>query len=528
VTAAIEAREVFHVYESDEGNTAALQGLTLEIDEGRITAILGPSGAGKSTLLRLVAGLERPAAGTLQVFGRNVALTSRRRRAEFRGRELGYLEQHYWRSLDPDLSARELVALQPALTGTPRAERLARADELLERVGLGDRGDARSGELSGGEQQRVAVCAALAHRPRLLLTDEPTGELDRVNALLTYELLAELVREERCTAVVVTHDPAVATIADRIVRIRDGRVSGESRGVGDGAAGRDEAIVVGRGGWLRLPEELLLRAGIGTRARATLDRGRIVVSPADGAAPAADAAPVAERRTAAAPRAPGALAVEARGVTKVVGRGRQERRLFDGFDLAVAEGTMLALTGPSGSGKTTLLHLLGGLVAPTAGEVVALGTRLGVLDRGGRAAFRREHVSVVSQQLGLVPFLTGRENVELALAARGITSAEAYERAVEALEAVGLAERLHLRASRLSAGERQRVAVARALACRPRILLADEPTARLDEANALAVATLLHRAAAEDGAAVVCATHDPLLAEQADEELSLVGEPLAR
>jgi ABC-type lipoprotein export system ATPase subunit len=519
---AIEARDVFHVYESPEGNTAALRGLTLAIDEGQITAILGPSGSGKSTLLRLLAGLEQPSAGSLRVFGQDLAAQSRRRRADYRSRQLGYVEQHYWRSLDPHLGARELVALQSALAGVPRRRRLEHADELLARVGLGDRADARPAELSGGEQQRVAVCAALVHRPRLLLTDEPTGELDRENALLTYDLLAELVREQGCTAVVVTHDPAVAGIADRVVRMRDGRVSGES--VAGGASGREEAIVVGRGGWLRLPEDLLLRAGIGARAHASVEGGRIVVTTADGDG-AAQPGAGAERVTPTPPR-PGAVAVEAQGVTKTVGRGVQARTLFERLDLAVPAGSVLVLTGPSGSGKTTLLALLGGLAAPDDGEVVALGSPLSGLDRAERAAFRREHVAVIGQQPGLVPFLTALENVELALALKELPSGEASARAAAALEAVGLGDRLRLQSARLSAGERQRVAVARALAGSPRIVLADEPTARLDEANALGVASLLRRAAEEHGAAVVCATHDALLAGQADAELSLVVSPL--
>jgi putative ABC transport system ATP-binding protein len=141
------------------------------------------------------------------------------------------------------------------------------------------------------------------------------------------------------------------------------------------------------------------------------------------------------------------------------------------------------------------------------------------LDRAGRAELRRRHVALVAQQPGLVPFLSARENVELAEEIRGRTG----QGAPETLAAVGLAERAGQRVSRLSAGEQIRVAVARALASKPRLLLIDEPTARLDQANALNLATLLSRLARETGTAVVCATHDPVVIEQADDELALAG-----
>jgi putative ABC transport system ATP-binding protein len=193
--------------------------------------------------------------------------------------------------------------------------------------------------------------------------------------------------------------------------------------------------------------------------------------------------------------------------------------VLHGLDLELQTGRLHAITGPSGSGKTTLLHLLAGLEVPDSGSISVEDVELTSLDRAGRAALRRAKIAYAGQQAGLVPHLSALENVELALALRDL-DADRFA-ALAALEAVGLAERATQRVARLSQGERARVAIARAIVSKPTILLADEPTSRLDGANAISVAILLARLARETGAAVVCATHDPLVIEQADARISL-------
>ncbi|MDX6486912.1 MAG: peptide/nickel transport system ATP-binding protein ddpF [Gaiellaceae bacterium] len=516
---AIELRDVFRVHSTPEGDAAALQGLSLQVADGEVLTVLGPSGSGKSTLLRLLAGLDRPSAGVVRVYGEDVGKLPSRRLARYRSTLLGYADQHYARALAPELSARDLVALQLGLRGTPRSERLRRADELLERVGLAAKRERRPTELSGGEQQRVALCAALAHRPKMFLADEPTGELDAATADQVYEMLNELVREHRCTTVIVSHDPESARIADRIVRIRDGRVSEEW--ARDGAA--SDTIVVGRGGWLRLPEELLLRAGIGTKATARFEEGGVIVTPAG--APASNS--LLQAPSGAAPEA-GIVSNRLLQAPIAIARGLTRRYgatvALHAVDVELRAGRLHAITGPSGSGKTTLLHLLAGLELPDAGTLAVDGVELTTLDRAGRAALRREKISYVGQQAGLVPHLSALENVELALALRGISSGGpdgGRLAALAALESVGLGERTTQRVARLSQGERARVAIARAVVSKPALLLADEPTSRLDGANAISVAILLARLARETGAAVACATHDPLVIEQAESQISL-------
>jgi ABC-type lipoprotein export system ATPase subunit len=514
MTNAVEIRDLFRVYPAPDGGVVALQGLTLDVREGELCVVLGPSGSGKSTLLRMLAALDRPTAGSVRAFDRDLGRLTRRARAGYRTELLGYADQHYWRALAPELRVRELVALHLGLAGATLRERDRRADELLDRVGLAERREAHPGELSGGEQQRIAVCAALAHRPRLLLADEPTGELDAANARLVFGAIAGLAREAGTTTVIVSHDPESASVADRIVRVRDGRVS-EEAALADGG---DESIVVGRGGWLRLSEELLRRTGIRSRATARLHEDGIVIAPQPGTeAPPAepaqpDALPAAVR---------GELVAELRAVTRTYGKGASAATALLDLDAGFEAGRLTAVTGPSGSGKTTLLHLLAGTDLPTAGEVVVLGGTVSGLDRDERARLRAQHVALVSQDTGLVPFLTAAENVQLGLALRGLDGEEAAARAAESLAAVDLAGIAERRVADLSAGQRERVAVARAVAARPRLLLADEPTARLDQANALGIARLLLALARETGAAVVCATHDPLLVEHADQRLDL-------
>jgi ABC-type lipoprotein export system ATPase subunit len=500
----VTARDVFRVHSTPDGGVAALQGLTLTVEAGEICVVLGPSGSGKSTLLRVLAGFERPSAGSVTVDGLDLVGLPERRLARYRAETLGFVEQHYWRALEAELTAEELVAVPLGLAGIGERQRAARSRELLERIGLLDRADARPAELSGGEQQRVALCAALAGRPQLLLADEPTGELDAPTAAVVYEALRELVRAERTTAIVVSHDPASTESADRVVNIRDGRVSEER-------SGRSTAVVVGTGGWLRVPEETLLRAGIGERALVELRDGIVPLRPANGAVPPAAATP--------APRADGraGVTVEGRGLVRRYGTETALGRV----DVVFRPGRLAVVTGPSGSGKTTLLTLLAGLDLPDEGEVLVAGVAVSELGRERRADLRREQLAWIGQSAGLTGFLSARENVELALALRGVAQVEAAERAGDALAAVGLAEHSDRPVDRLSAGQRGRVGFARALAARVPVLIADEPTARVDAATTLALGHLLAELAHEHGTTVVCATHDPLLIDLADDEVEL-------
>ncbi|HEY2056521.1 MAG TPA: ABC transporter ATP-binding protein [Solirubrobacterales bacterium] len=216
----LEMHDVFKIYRSGPVETVALRGVDLVVDAGSVIAILGPSGCGKSTLLALAAGLDRASAGDVRSSGVSLLTSSEDELAAYRARSVGIVFQSG--NLWPTLSARENVLAALRLAGVEDAPR--RVAESLVEFGLGARAEHRAAALSGGEQQRVAIAAAVARRAPLILADEPTGELDAANQEVVLRALSRLPRDHDCAVVVVTHSPAVAEAADRVIEMRDGAV----------------------------------------------------------------------------------------------------------------------------------------------------------------------------------------------------------------------------------------------------------------------------------------------------------------
>ncbi len=285
MSALIECNNLVKIYKTAELEAVALQGLDLEVDEGELIAIVGASGSGKSTLLNILGGVDVPSAGDAQVDGSDLLKMSARDRVDYRRRVVGFVWQQTARNLLPYLSARENVELPMALDGRSRRSVRERATELLEQVGLGDRLGHRPAQLSGGEQQRVAIAVALANEPRVLLADEPTGELDSDTANEIVELLRTVNDEHGVTIVVVTHDPLIADHVNRTVAIRDGRTSSEvlRRTEFDSFGGSqlvaEEFAVLDRVGRLQLPHDYMEALELRQRVRLTLDPDHINVWP---------------------------------------------------------------------------------------------------------------------------------------------------------------------------------------------------------------------------------------------------------
>ncbi|MDW8033732.1 MAG: ABC transporter ATP-binding protein [Nitrososphaerota archaeon] len=216
----VNVREVTKDYVLKSGVVKALKGINLQVKRGEYISIMGPSGSGKTTLFNMIGGLDRPTSGSVLIDGMDLAKMNDRQLAWVRSRKIGYIFQTF--NLIPVLSAQDNVALPMVFLGIKKEERLKRAAELLEIVGLGDRLTHRPHELSGGQQQRVAIARALANNPSIILADEPTGNLDLATGLSIVQILYRLKVERNTTVICATHDLKMVDVSDKLAWLRDG------------------------------------------------------------------------------------------------------------------------------------------------------------------------------------------------------------------------------------------------------------------------------------------------------------------
>ena len=275
---------LYKIYKAAGLEVVALRGLELTVYEGEIIAIVGASGSGKSTLLNILAGYDAPSAGTARVGDYDLLNMTNQEIVDYRRHEVGFIWQETSRNLFPYLSAAENVELPMVLTGVHQQERTDRAKELLEIVGLGHRLGHKPEQLSGGEQQRVAIAVSLANQPPLLLADEPTGELDDLTGQEILDLFNEVNQQLGTTIVIVTHDPAVATSVGRAVTIRDGKTSTETtrkisfqRRVGGSASDTEEFLIVDSTGAVQIPRDMLDQLDINRRVRVAVNEGKVTL-----------------------------------------------------------------------------------------------------------------------------------------------------------------------------------------------------------------------------------------------------------
>jgi putative ABC transport system ATP-binding protein len=283
---AVVCEGLVRIFRTADVEVQALQGLDLHLWTGDLVAVVGASGSGKSTLLTILSGLDRPTAGRVEVAGHDLSAMGRRERIAYRRHVVGFVWQQASRNLLPYLTAAENVAVPMAIARVSRSGRMRRVESLLELFDVGDCRARRPAEMSGGEQQRVALAVALAGEPQVLLADEPTGELDEATSAEVFEQIRRANAETGVTVLVVTHDELVSEHVDRTVAIRDGRTSTEvlrRKEVDEHGAERvvaEEYTVLDRVGRLQLPRDFVGALGLRERVRLALEPDHIGVWPA--------------------------------------------------------------------------------------------------------------------------------------------------------------------------------------------------------------------------------------------------------
>tara|TARA_B100000470_G_C19784136_1_gene389096 strand:+ start:809 stop:1705 length:897 start_codon:yes stop_codon:yes gene_type:complete len=280
--------DVFKIFKVADLEVVALRGLDLTVYESEVVALVGASGSGKSTLLNILAGYDSPSAGQVTIAGKDLISMKGSEIEKFHREEIGFVWQQASRNLFPYLTSLENVALPMLLSTTSDSERKNRSEHLLNMVGMEHRSDHIPDQLSGGEQQRVAIAVGLANDPSLILADEPTGELDDRTASEILDLFGKVNQESKTTIVIVTHDPDIAYKVGRVVVIKDGKTSSEIHrrdldskisGEMDKTKPLEESLLIDSNGRVQIPRELLQTTGITNKVKAVAENTSIRIQP---------------------------------------------------------------------------------------------------------------------------------------------------------------------------------------------------------------------------------------------------------
>ncbi|BCS55291.1 ATP-binding cassette domain-containing protein [Geobacter sp. SVR] len=482
------------------GDRTAVSGLTLEVPAGELFGLIGSDGAGKTTTLRMLAGILDPDDGRLTVLGHPLPSQAERIKSE-----IGYMSQRF--GLYPDLSVSENIAFYADLFDVTGAERRERTERLLDFSGLAPFAGRQAGRLSDGMKQKLGLCCALIHKPRLLLLDEPTNGVDPVSRRDFWRVLRDL-HMEGVTIVVTTAYLDEAGRCDRVGLIHDGRLIAcgtPAELTGQGAQSLEEVVIAAIGG---KPSPPFTKGGPG------------------GISPLSQQAHPSQ-----SPSGPFGSFVKGGGMEPAVALDHLTKRFgdftaVDGVSLTVDRGEIFGFLGPNGAGKSTTIRMLCGILTPTSGKGTVAG-----FDIVSQPERIKENIGYMSQRFSLYEDLTVEENIAFYAGVYRLPQARWRERTEWVVEMAGLTERRTSKAGELSGGWRQRLALGCAILHEPAIVFLDEPTSGVDPLSRRKFWELI-RSLAAGGVTVFVTTHYMEEAEYCDRlamiyrgELVAVGSP---
>lgn len=508
----ISMRDVVKIYPTVAGGFKALNGISMDISRGEFMGILGKSGAGKSTLLNMISGVSEITSGEVSFNGGkngdgtqiNTSITihsmDEDEMALWRGRNLGIVYQSF--ELIPMLNLVDNVMLPQDFSGPYRSKSSAEhAMELLELVEISDHAYKLPAHVSGGQKQRVAIARALINDPPVILADEPTGNLDTVTAETIFRIFERLVDSGK-TIIMVTHDLSLSSRFTRRVQISDGELL--------------DILPNSKTSFTSIPvPEQYADISAENEAKSLQDEKEETAQ--ESSRYPVDV--VTSQKTHKSDRS--GNAIHLRHLVKTYVNAAGEFPALRDINLEIGYGQFVSIVGKSGSGKSTLLNMLTGIDHPTSGEVIIGGQDIYKLTESKRSLWRGRNAGIVFQFFQLLPTLTLLENTMLPMDyCRVYPVNDRTERAMQLLKIVGLEEHAFKFPAAVSSGQQQSVAIARALATDPPIILADEPTGNLDSRSADNVIDLFSELAAQ-GKTILIVTHDATITQRTDQTVIL-------
>jgi putative ABC transport system ATP-binding protein len=520
----INAVDLVKIYKGiDSGQqVAALRGCDFHVKQGEFVSVIGPSGAGKTTLLRLLGGIEKPSSGQITLDNESIAEKSTSQLREIRREKIGFVSQFPEDNLVYGLSVWKNLELAMRIGYFPRKEIRERGNFLLQVFDLETMRDRNVAFLSGGEKMRASLAIAVAKNPKIVLADEPTGQLDSLRTLAIRKFLRMISQEWKVAVIVATHDLRFRVGVDRTLTISDGRLVRIEGKFEPEVVHEEQTRLIAHidsTGFIQIPQNFLRKLGLKDEVELELDSSGTFATfrHPDGPAPDKELPDILYEKPQEETLESeiildrqiddsAAEVAKLEGVNVTYGAGSSRVEALRDIDLKIAEGEITAIVGPSGSGKSTLLRILAGLESPTAGNVALLNQTLTNMADSARAAFRAQNLGLMVQETNLHPSFSLIDNIKLPFLLQG--KQLEIDSSLDMFRALDISEKIGSYPLQLSGGEKQRAGLVVALTGGPKMILLDEPTAHVESTLALRMIDFILNRAKEHQLTVILATHD--------------------